>query len=1226
MWVLAFLPLAVWVWLQAQRIDALARRVAELELQLFAVRTTPQASAAAPETAAPAPAPTVPEPAPPQEELLLTEVVPDDVLVLDNPLPAASNDDDIAPIAEPIAQASRPRMHSPLLLDDPIAEEELPPAAAPPAPPSPPAAPKQPPRRLDQWLAEKGLAWIAGIALAMGAIYLVSVAMQSSWFTPAVQLACAVGLGVSLLAVGELARRVGLRTPPGHPLIAALLAGAGMVTFYATAWAAHGIYQFVDWPAATALLALCAIGLIALSFLHGQALGVLAIALALLAPALANAPLWPSLALTTYVALVGAAGFALALFKRWAWVAVATIGGLYFWFFASITADDVRRALALISFASVGGALMAFRAPLADEAKKGLTWTTINEIGPSIAISVSSALLIWAWLMVAQAPAGRIAGPALISIFHVALATYAVSERRAAPAALAIAIGGLTLGFMAYLRARGVNAPLGGDFYPTVLLAGFSATACALLSNPEQSGRSLIAGAGAIGAALLTTLAAVSRPDWHAMAAWLPLFASAALSFGAAWWTERSAEDRKTDIAITWWAGAGAVLVLLGVESLFPPEMRTLGHAAATLLFATGLVWRGWRVAGWVALSAAALSIGHALSPGSELSPSLISLTLARELPLWGGLLAFAGTATLLFGASTIIRRSNANTSIAEALSATAAIALLTGAFVALRWIAAGNAGVTLDGFTETSLRILGLMAAGLTLLPRIHESPGPIGTWRGHALLCAGLLYALLVPGMLMNPWWGGPGRAVVSGLPILNTLAIAFAAPAALAFWTAGRLYMRQRLFARIYAIAGSVLALMWIVLEIRHEFHRGAMAEPELGLFESACYALAFLASALAVAIVARLRTRRNPHQPFTEDLMHSMRAVSWGGMGAAAFIMLFAQHPIWGMHDSTASYALSTMLAVLAQPVAMILALALGRALSLSREAEPTRFAAASTAALFAWSFGHCAIRWLHHRGYMDDGIAPYALEGLAHALWPLIFVISATQLTRLAPGRDTTRAYLYDLQAIWAAAIWPALGFTALGFWLLYNPWWGAWPAQTLTLMGAIIALLSYLSAAALSYAAPDVPHVRGMKWMAPAGTIACATHIFVAATLVARWIYHGSDLAHPPPGDVELWIYSAVWAVFAAVALGLGTVRNDPVLRWIGLAVFGATIVKVFFIDTAQLSGIIRAVSFLGLGAIAAIATWISRRNRPPPGPGDLVTVTPSARRERRRVRRRNSQ
>ena len=110
-----------------------------------------------------------------------------------------------------------------------------------------------------------------------------------------------------------------------------------------------------------------------------------------------------------------------------------------------------------------------------------------------------------------------------------------------------------------------------------------------------------------------------------------------------------------------------------------------------------------------------------------------------------------------------------------------------------------------------------------------------------------------------------------------------------------------------------------------------------------------------------------------------------------------------------------------------------------------------------------------------------------------------------------------------------------------------------------------------------------------------------------------------------PSGDVELWIYSAVWALFAAIALGVGIMRNDPVLRWIGLAVFALTILKVFFIDTAELSGVTRALSFLGLGALAAVVTWMARRNRPAPGPGDLVTVTPSARRERRRVRRRTS-
>jgi uncharacterized membrane protein len=1200
------------VWLQQLRLNALARRISELELQLFSLRDATAAPARppeeTPETAAEAP---VAE----EEELLLTEVVEEDVLVLDMPLPEASNDD----IATEPAPAEKPRMHSPLLLDETVQQDPPAPPRAEPERMAPPPKKMAEPRRLDQWLAEKGLAWIAGIALALGAIYLVTVAVQSGWFTPALRIGAAFALGVATLGVSEWMRRASIARPPGHSLLAALLAGVGVVVLYATVWGALG-FEFIDSPVAAALLTLCAAALIGLSFLHGEALGVLAIAMALLTPALTNAPLWPSLALTLYVGAVSASGFALAALRRWSWVTVAAATGLYFWFFQSIAADEVRRALALLSFASFGAITLTWRPSLADEQKARLPWSRLRGYGPAVAICVSSVLLIWAWLIIAPAPSGQIAGPALIAVFHVALASYAVRARAAPPAVLAVAIGGLAIGFMAYLRARFAYGPLGEDFYPTVLIGAFTVTVFAQMAHPHRTGRMLIAASGAIGAALLTMLAASSRGDaWHSVAAWLPLFVGAAVLFVAAWREEATAQNRKADAAIDWWGAGGAALVLLGLESALPGEARALGHASAVLLFAIGLIWRGWRVAGWAALSAAALTLAHALSP------SLISPTLAGQLPLWAGLGILFGAAVLLFAASTIIRRSNENIPIAEALSAASVIAALIGVFVALRWVAAGGAGVTLDAFTETSLRVLALMAAGLTLLPRIHEAPGPIGAWRGHVLLGIGLLYAVLVPGLSINPWWGLPGRAVVNGLPILNGLALAFAAPAAFAFAAANRLYTRQRTFARIYAVAGAVLTLLWLVMEIRHSFHNPAMAEPQVGLFESACYGLAFLAFALAVAIVARMRAARNPHRPFTEDLMRAMRGVAWAGLGAAALIMLLAQHPIWGGHISSESNAFSTMLAVLAQAIAMVLALALSRALSVSRDAEPTRFAAASAGALFAWSFGHCVIRWLHHRGYMDDGAPLVVLEGFAHALWPLILVIAAAQLTRLAPGRDTTRAYLYDLQAIWAAAIWPALAYAGLGLWLLYNPWWGAWPAELLTAAGASIAVLSYAAAAALSYVAPEVPHVRWMKYMAPAATILCAVHILIGLTIGVRWLYHPEAMSTAASGQLELWVYSVVWALFGGAALGLGIVRNDPVLRWIGLVALMITILKVFFVDMARLSGVVRAASFLGLGAIAAGMTWFARRNRPPPGPGDLVTVKPSARRERRRVRRRTS-
>jgi uncharacterized membrane protein len=1218
LWFLTVLPIGIWVVRQHQQIHTLARRINELEQQLFALRTN--AAAQAPAELAPDAAAT-PEPeaataSPPQEEpLLLTEVVPDDVLVLDNPLPEPSNDA-VAMVIEtpPPPPGEKPRMHSPLLLD----ERAAPPVAEPERV-EPPPKPPRPSARLDQWLAEKGLAWLAGIALAMGAIYLVSVAVQSGWFTPALRIGAAVALGAVVLGVSEWTRRIGIAKPPGHPLMSALLAGAGIVVLYAATWGALA-FGLISWGGAAALLALCAIALIGLSFLHGEALGVLAIMMALLAPAVSYAPLWPSWLLTVYLGVVASSGFALSALRRWPWVSVVGLTGLYFWFFQSIAADEIRRALTIVSIASLGGVGLALRPPLPEEAKARLRWSNAHGLGPSLAVSVSSVLLIWAWLFVAPAASGQIAGPALIAVFHVALAAYAVRGRVALPATLAIATGALVIGFMSYLQARFYYPPLGPDFYPTALIGAFVVAVSALASNPHRSGRKTAAGAGGIGAALLTWLAAASRGDgWHSLSAWLPLFAGAALLFACAWWIEPKAANRKADAAIDLWAGAGAVLALAGVESAFGAEVRTAAHAAMALLFAIGLTWRGWRAIGWASLTAAMLTIGHALSP------ALIGPTLAGQLPIWQALLTLFGAAALLFAGSTVVRRTTENIGVAEALSAAAAIVALVGVFVGLRWVAAGGAAITLDGFTETSLRVLTLMAAGLILLPRIHETPGWIGAWRGHVLLGAGLIYALLAPGYYINPWWGAPGRAVIDGWPLLNTLALAFAAPAALAFVAANRLYARQKPFARIYAAVGGWLALLWLVLEIRHAFHNDAMAEPAIGLFESACYALAMLAFALGVAIAARMRAARNPHRPFTQDLMRVMRGVAWAALAFAVAVMLLAAHPIWGAQDRDASNALSTLLAAVAQIGAMGLALALARALSVSKDAEPTRFTASAVAALFAWSAGHCIVRWEYHRGYMDNGVAPMALEGLLHAVWPLALVIGAAHVTRLAPGRDTVRAYLHDLQAIWASAIWPTLAFAGLGLWLIYTPWWGIAPAQVGNALSASVALSLMLGAAALSYVSPDVPHARWVKWLVRAATIACAAHIFVAATLAVRWLYHGAEMSAARAGEVELWVYSAVWALLGAVALTLGTIRSDPVLRWVGLALFFITIVKVFVVDTARLSETARGASFIILSVFAGAATWLARRNRPPPSPGDLVTIKPSARRERRRVRRRTS-
>jgi uncharacterized membrane protein len=393
----------------------------------------------------------------------------------------------------------------------------------------------------------------------------------------------------------------GLRKSPA----AALLAGAGVVALYATAWAAHGLYGMADATTALILLAACAGVLIGLSFLHGEPLGVLAVIAALLAPALAGSA-WPQPALTLFACAMAATGFALAALRRWPWVGLVTLVGLYFWFAASIADDQWRRALAMLSTASLGAALVALRAPLEDAAPRRLSWADARAYGPSIGIAISSVLLLSVWLSAAPLPSGRIAGPALIAAFHVALASYAVRAKLANYWALAVAIGATLLGFMAYLQARIHFGPLGVDFYPTILAASLIVALCTITARPHREGGALIAGVGAFGAALLTVLAATTRADWHSIQAWAPLFIGATLLFAAAWHAEKDAADARADTRIDLWAAAGAALVLIGIESAAPAAARAAAHGGAAMLLAAAHGWRGWRILRPAALTAAA--------------------------------------------------------------------------------------------------------------------------------------------------------------------------------------------------------------------------------------------------------------------------------------------------------------------------------------------------------------------------------------------------------------------------------------------------------------------------------------------------------------------------------------------------------------------------------------------------------------------------------------------
>ncbi|HYD46284.1 MAG TPA: DUF2339 domain-containing protein, partial [Phenylobacterium sp.] len=309
--------------------------------------------------------------------------------------------------------------------------QTAPPAAVAFKAPSPSAAP--PPaetaRAISSWLAENGLAWLGGGALALGGLLLVVYAAQRGVFTPPLRILAALALGAAMVAAGEWIRRQ--KHAPGgrHTLAAAAAAGAGATTIYGAIWAAHALYDLIPLPLAAALIAVECLLLLAYAFLHGQPLALLALAGGFLAPAITGPRDWSPPALQTYLGLLIVTGFATAVARGWREAGIVAIAGAAFWALAAWAAVDHVQAILL----TLGPVLAA---GLAVEARRRRpSWSDAGpDVLPRIALGAASALVLVAWLRI-HAASGEVWLPAPVLISGLLIAAAALlAARRLAPA------------------------------------------------------------------------------------------------------------------------------------------------------------------------------------------------------------------------------------------------------------------------------------------------------------------------------------------------------------------------------------------------------------------------------------------------------------------------------------------------------------------------------------------------------------------------------------------------------------------------------------------------------------------------------------------------------------------------------------------------------------------------------------------------------------------------
>ena len=194
---------------------------------------------------------------------------------------------------------------------------------------------------------------------------------------------------------------------------------------------------------------------------------------------------------------------------------------------------------------------------------------------------------------------------------------------------------------------------------------------------------------------------------------------------------------------------------------------------------------------------------------------------------------------------------------------------------------------------------------------------------------------------------------------------------------------------------------------------------------------------------------------------------------------------------------------------------------------------------------------------------------------AQTLAALGFAIGLQRIAKVAG------ASIYDKASLVAGAI--SVAFIALGLLAVYNPAFtndsvGEGRVFNLLLPGY---LLTAIVAAAVAWLARPVrPRWYTLGYAALSGLL-----LFAYCSLMLRKGFHGERLGlYRHTSDIEFWYYSVLWLAMGAAVLALGLkIKSAPVRAASGILI-ALTVCKVFLLDMSELTGALRAFSFIGLG------------------------------------------
>jgi uncharacterized membrane protein len=622
---------------------------------------------------------------------------------------------------------------------------------------------------------------------------------------------------------------------------------------------------------------------------------------------------------------------------------------------------------------------------------------------------------------------------------------------------------------------------------------------------------------------------------------------------------------------------------------------------AAAYAVARARLWR------WLAVSATALvTLWGLASAAGEFGPATGPLALHAALQL--GLIAALIVPGLAFGPPAAGRRLDGLSAAAlAAIMATLALhalntAMATGSLVLMG--AATVAVLAIAWLAEAATLALPLSAAFAVLVtvswaiePNLATTVAPAGATAAPEPLpvliepmvafAAGIAALVLAVGVAAVP----RRRRGVVALIWAGTAAVVPLAMLAACYWQIAE-FLPSPLFA---ALGLALAALHGALAEKLLRGRAAAGARAAASVFATACLAAlalgltmilehGWLTVALAlVALAAAYIAAQRPY-PF-------MRWV------AAAFVALLAGRIAWDPaimgEDVGSTPVLNWLLWGYGVPA---LALASGaRELRRHRDDIPARLFE-GTAILLAYLLVTFQIRHALHDGDIYAPSIGLVEAGVQVGAWAL-----------MAAGLERFAAVTHNrLRAAAAAVISVAAvggGWIALG--LTENPLLNVVEVGESLILNPL--LLGYaLPAAGFAVLAVATRGRRPDAWRGALAATAFAS-AFAYVNCEVALAFRGPIIAlgHTPAiSDAEWYTYSAVWLVAGLALLVAGLVRGSRGARIASAGLITLTVLKVFLSDMADLEGMLRALSFIGLGVVLVGIGWLYQRllaRRAPP-------------------------